>query len=271
MGKNILCLRVLLIAVLLFLGACASGPKDFGNRSLVTGQDGPSATYAGRSVDSLRGDVGSGIVVPDGDGGIILLPGSPHKERGGYVDARELQLKARELAEQLVADMRDCSLQGAVALPTSFVDLNDFSRTSSLGRLFAEQLFHELNQRGYPVREYRMPGSITVKPRGEFALSRDVGKIAARSSSSVIIVGTYHADQEAVFINARLVRPRDGRVLRTASMVLEPNELTRRMARGSGMQLGKGSMGIRDFTAATAPPAPKTVNLSPIDLGQDIH
>lgn len=273
MARQKLFMRALLIAVLLFLGACSSAPKDLGNRSLVVGDSGPTTYYKGSSVRSFYGDVDSALVVPDGAGGVIVLPGSPHKDRNrGYVDARELKLKVRELGEQLVAGMEDCSLQGTVAMPVSFVDLNDFSQTSPLGRLIAEQLYHELNQRGYPVKEYRMQGSVRMKEReGEFALSRSLGKATAKSS--VVIVGTYQYDKEAVFINARLVRPGDGRVLRTANLVLESNDLTKRMLRGTGSikKLASGGMGIRDFRAATRPPAVAQGNLTPFDKGEDIH
>lgn len=267
--------RTLLLGVLLFLGACASGaPERMSSVSLVNEDADMQATYAGKRVQLMHGQVDGGLLVPDGAGGMVLMPVSGRMEPEGYVEARELRLKIRELGEQLVAGMEDCSLQGTVALPTSFVDLGDFERTSPLGRLIAEQLYHELHQRGYAVKEYRMPGSIRVKKgEGEMALSRNIGKVAAKSSS-VIIVGTYQYDRDAVFVNARLVRPKDGTVLRTASQVLQSNDLTRRMARGGVgtklKNLSGGGMRIRDYDAAMRPPAP-SVSYTPFDRGEDIH
>lgn len=276
-GKKILT-RTLLVSVLVFLGACTGrAPQNFGHASLVAGQEGVDTTYAGRQVDVINGSVDSGLLVPDGAGGLVHLPGSGAAASEGYVNARELRLKIRELGEQLVAGMQDCSLQGTVALPTSFVDLGDFDRTSPLGRLIAEQLYHEIHQRGYAVREYRMPGSVRLRKKvGEFALSREVGRVAAKASSNVVVVGTYQYDKDAIFVNARLVRPGDGQVLRTASMVLRNNELTRRMARGGGGDCGRlqklagGNMRIRDFDTAMRPPTPAAA-LSPFDRGEDIH
>jgi hypothetical protein len=204
------------------------------------------------------------------------------------VDARELKLKVRELAEQLVADMRDCSLQGFVALPTSFVDLNDFRRTSAFGRLMAEQLFYELNQRGYPVREYRHPGVLRGKPGGgEYALSRELGALSTKSGA-VVIVGTYSSAGNAVFVNARLVHPGDGRVLRTANLVLQANPTVKRLiaatsiggdsssgriSSGSASSGNKsaeaGTMRIRDFEQAVRPP--QNTAATPFDRGEDIH
>jgi hypothetical protein len=267
--------RVLITAALIFLGlGCAGAPKDLGNRSLVEGEAGPATSYAGREAPSLVGEARSALVIPDGAGGIIALSPAQENRNPGHVEARELKLQLRELGERLAAGIDDCALQGTVALPVSFVDLDDFNRSSALGRLMAEQLYHELHQRGYAVREYRLPPSIRVKKKdGEFALSRAVGKVAA-SSASVVVVGTYQRDKEAVFVNARLVRPKDGRVLRTASMVLAANALTNRLLygqqTGQPIALPGGVLPIRDFAAATRP-APRRDNLSPFDRGEDIH
>ena len=191
-----------------------------------------------------------------------------------YADARELKLKVRELAEQLVADMQDCSLKGVVALPTSFVNLDDFNETSAFGRLIGEQLFYELNQRGYPVREYRMSGNIQPKPKtGEFALSRELGAVSA--SGAVVIAGTYSKGPNAVFVNARLIRPRDGRVIRTANLVIESNPTVETMLANrsrnvkGGVHVAEGTMSIMDFGMAMLPPEPQ--NLTFIDKGEDIH
>jgi hypothetical protein len=248
------------VAVLLLLAACQSSPKDLSHGAMVRG--GYPAVAANDEIPGLNRH---------------------------YADARELKLKVRELAEQLVADMRDCSLQGIVALPTSFVDLNDFRRTSAFGRLMAEQLFYELNQRGYPVREYRHPGFIRGKPGGgEYALSRELGSLSTKSGA-VVIVGTYSNAGNAVFVNARLVHPRDGRVLRTANLVLESNPTVLHLLQasaGSGTSFGgttpadgrgsspkssagTGTMRIRDFDAALYPP--RSGATTPFDQGEDIH
>ena len=244
----------LLPAAVFLLGACQSPPKDFSSGAMIQG--------------------GVAAPVEDDEEGRL----NPH-----YTDARELKLKVRELAEQLVANMQDCSLQGLVALPTSFVNLDNFNQTSAFGRLMAEQLFFELNQRGYPVREYRLPGSIRVLPKsGEFALSRDLGALAAKSG--VVIVGTYSNARDAVFVNARLLHPGDGRVLRTANLVLEQNPTLKQLLRpssvggtstatggraSSGGKTADGTMRIRDFKGAVRPE--RAVAATPFDLGEDIH
>jgi hypothetical protein len=242
------------------------------SHSAIAGKFGPRAYYEGKNVSTVKGEIESGIVLPDGRGGVVMIPGEKSEPQSrGYVDARELKLKIRELAEQLIADIRDCSLQGAVALPTAFVNLDNFKETSSLGRLISEQLFHEFTQRGFPIREYRIPGSIKVHPgEGEFYLSRELGNVAP-SSRSAVIVGTYSGDKRVLFINARLVRPGDGRVLRTANLVLEGNALTGRLMRASGRSLESGEMRIRDYKEAVRPAGSAATGENPFDRGEDIH
>lgn len=280
-------LACLLAVLTLPLGACAGGnnastmpdmppsmeqPPEKLSNSAVSGKYGPRATYRGKNVSSVQGELNSGLVVPDGQGGVVLIPGEKQKSQNrSYVDARELKLKIRELAEQLIADIRDCSLQGTVALPTAFVNLDNFNETSSLGRLISEQLFYEFNQRGFPIREYRIQDSIQVRPKeGEFYLSRELGDLAVHSPGSVVIVGTYSGDRQAMFVNARLVRPSDGRVLRTANLVLAGNPLTTRLMKNNGRKFESGEMRIRDYMDATKPVtgAPGT---SPFDRGEDVH
>ena len=275
-------LLLALLPVLLILplsaGCGKKDPASIANGTVVRGQEGPDMLIDGSSKDSLQGAAESSSVFHDGDGNVIILPGKPLTALNpDYADARELKVKIRELAEQLVANMEDCSLRGNVALPISFVNLNDLGQSSAFGRLIGEQLFFELNQRGYPVREYRIPGNIRMRERsGEFYISRNMKSLYPKGS--VIIVGTYSSTREAVFVNARLVRPSDGRVLRTANLVIERNPTVSELLRkGSGSTtvteaaLGGRAceMRIRDYNEAITPPEVKS--LTPFDKGEDIH
>lgn len=244
------------------------GGESFSTSAPLSGSIGARTMYNGEEVSSINASgLNSGMVFPDGDGGVVILEGEKfQKQNPGHVDARELKLKIRELAEQLIAGIRDDSLKGAVALPVSFVNLDDMNQSSSFGRYVAEQLFYEFNQRGFPVREYRIPGNISLREKeGEFYLSRALGEMGVATSGTVIVAGTYYYDPQAVFVNARLLRPSDGRVLRTANMVLQNNSLTRRML-SSSVRMEAGQMRIRDYQETVAPRA-----LSPIDIGSDIH
>lgn len=155
-----------------------------------------------------------------------------------YVDAQELKLKIRELADQLLATMPNQSLTGLVAMPTSFVNQDNVQQSSPFGRLVGESLIYEFNQRGFPVREYRLPGYIDIIPQqGDFALLRKGLVNTVGEKWAALIIGTYYRTPDAVFVNARLVRAADGMVLRTGQLVLVNNEL------------------VAQLTTATATPA----------------
>ena len=174
-----------------------------------------------------------------------------------YTDAVEVKLKARELADQLLATMPNDALQGFVAMPTTFVDQNNTDHSSPLGRLLAESLFYEFNQRGFPAREYRVNRRISVQnARNDLALAANQ-LVPTDQRWAALVVGTYHVDTDATFVNARLVRARDGLVLRTGQLVLVNTPVVARMGQtdvsygiGGGMYApesgeGMGVMNIR--------------------------
>ncbi|MBQ4132588.1 MAG: hypothetical protein IJD04_02505 [Desulfovibrionaceae bacterium] len=183
----------------------------------------------------------SGYLLPDGNGGLIWSQGEQPRPQmsPSYIDAREIKLQVREIAEQLLANIRQQELRGKIALPTSFVNQENFGQTSAFGRYIAEQMFHEFNQRGFQTREYRLSGQNIRMDEGigDFYLSRSKGKVTATDRANVVLVGTYYHDGMNVFVNARLIRPSDGYVYRTAQMVMPLTETTRTMLARTGRRL----------------------------------
>lgn len=146
----------------------------------------------------------------------------PAQQMAGYNDAVELQQRFREMADQMLASVPNDALKGYVAMPTAFVNENNTSQTSPLGRLIAESMFYEFNQRGFPAREYRLSGNISgAGGKNDIALLGSA-KPNNRQKWAALLVGTYQVAKDATFVNARLVRASDGLVLRTAEMVI-PN------------------------------------------------
>lgn len=209
----------------------------------------------------------AGVMVPDGSGGYVwsgafrpmTLP-CP-----GEVAGRELKLKVRELADQLLSVESLSSLGNSIALPTSFVHQDNFQQSSSMGRYIAEQMFYELNQRGMPVREYRVGTEIVSRPgEGDFFLTRSAGNIVMNSRRALALVGTYYYDRYNVYINARLINGVTGMVLRTGNVVFPQTQVTRAML--SNVTLQQAYMPIMDFETVT-----RATDLTAIDLGEDIH
>lgn len=176
----------------------------------------------------------------------------PHSEaqNAGYTDAVELKLKFRELADQLLTTMPNDALKGYVAMPTAFVNENDTTQTCPLGRLIAESLYYEFNQRGFPMREYGLSDNIAVGSGKNGLVLAPTRKISTKQKWAALIVGTYQPAKDATFINARLVRASDGLVLRTAELVL-PNTpvvlslLAGTATRGASAPVGAQSAPVR--------------------------
>ncbi len=213
-------------SLLLVVGTAACGGYRSDNRSRQF--DGGIVEYSGAGLGlSNVENLDSGLLLPDGRGGYLWNRGAEHRPLPVHTEeALELRLRVKELAAQLLETRSNEPLRGMVALPVSFVNLNDFNDTSPLGRYFAEAMFHEFNQRGVAVREYRTNGKIVMRPaEGEFALTRNLPPLKANQTWSAVLVGTYLKSDDAYFVNARLIRPSDGLVLRTAQLVFGNNEL----------------------------------------------
>ena len=208
--------------------------------------------HVGGQPYALHGNTGlrAGALVPDGAGDYVWVGSDrpiamPSPEMAG---ARELRLKVREMASQLFEAGKN-DLAGGVTMPASFVNQDNFDSSSSFGRYIAEQLFYELNQLGVPVREYRTMARIMTRPQdGEFALSRRMEEAAGVPTAGLVLTGTYYFDKHTVFVNARLYRPLDGMVLRTANLVFGQTPVTRTMlTRGTGIRLRQAEMEMKSL------------------------
>lgn len=239
---------------------------EFERGSVLYLKKSQDALYKGKQVNSRTAQrQGHGLVLPDGEGGIIIVPGiEAPAQNPQLVDARELKLKMRELASQLVGGLNP-SLSSYIALPTAFVQQDDFNRSSSLGRFAVEQLYYEFNQRGLRTKEYRMDKNLTVREDGEYILARTPGS-SPLNSNTLYIVGTYYTAGEVLFINARLIRS-NGDILRTGQLIFELSPLSKRMLANSGLKMPEASLEIKDFQTEARPPETVTA----FEQGLDIH
>ncbi len=173
---------------------------------------------------------------------------NPKMRHSKEFEARELKVQIRELASQLLETYSNEVLSGTIAVPTSFTNLDNFEQTSALGRYFSEAMMYEFNLRAYPVLEYRLDDVVTISNQGELVLTRNLPplKYGTNERNDVLLVGTYYVDENAVLVNARLVKP-NGLVIRTAQMVLPMTGLLARMT--------------------TLPPEPEPVALPALSAG----
>lgn len=196
-----------------------------------------------------QGQLHPGVLVSNGKDGYIWL----HSDKPmaatpeATATAHELRLKVRELAAGLLESSAD--LGGAVTIPVSFVNQDNFERTSSFGRFIAEQMYHELTRRGVNVREYRTMPAVSTRPMdGEFILTRDMDRAAPQVEAGLVLAGTYYFDSDNIFVNARLFRPMDGGVLRTASTVITQSPMTKKMlAKAASVRLRTAETRLESF------------------------
>ncbi len=113
-------------------------------------------------------------------------------------------------------------------LVASLVDIDDLRRSSTLGRMVAEQVSGRLAQLGYHVTEMKLRGSVAVKQQaGELALSRELKHLGQQHDAQAVVAGTYAVGSNQVHINLRLLRAADGRVLSAVDYTLPLGQDTR--------------------------------------------
>jgi TolB-like protein len=118
---------------------------------------------------------------------------------------------------------------------TTFVNVDDLYSSSTFGRMVGEQLMSELAMKGFDVIELRHTDALQFLDRGgEFALSRDAGMVRPERNLAGVVVGTYVASPERVYVNARLIDPSTSVVLSAGSVEMSKTpELTKLLRGGS--------------------------------------
>jgi len=103
---------------------------------------------------------------------------------------------------------------GKSLIAATFVNIDDLSDASSLGRIVSEQVASRFSEQGYQVVEMLLRSNIYIKRRaGEFLLSRELKNISFEHNAQAVIVGTYALGRKNVYVTARLIRATDSIIL----------------------------------------------------------
>ena len=130
-----------------------------------------------------------------------------------------LNVATKEISRQLLANLKNRKLDKKIVV-TSFVNLDNFQKTTSGGRLLSESMINELSRRGIGIIDYRGQGAIVVNRKGEFHLSRDVNALNNEIDDTYILVATYFPiTDKSIIINARILDSHTGDVLSTAQIL----------------------------------------------------
>lgn len=123
-----------------------------------------------------------------------------------------LDSAANDMAEGLVMNAHSSSL--SPVLITTFVSVDNFNKTSSLGRVLSELVMTELQAKGIEVVEMRKSIAIDFQENtGEFILTRKTRDLAQEYSAQAVFAGTYSISSKTIILNGRLISLRDSRVL----------------------------------------------------------
>jgi len=169
-------------------------------------------TNGGYTYETVNGEVRYRMVQTPGTGG------------GRRAEAQEFKAGLADLADQIGQTLDQSGLvEGQmVLLPTTFVNLDDLSRTSTFGRLCAEQLAEELKKREFEVVELRRLKELLIQPgRGELSLSREVEEIFNTYQANSLLLGTYVITGQQVVLSARLVMANDNRLLGAGTAIFD--------------------------------------------------
>lgn len=170
-----------------------------------------------------------------------ILPGFASGQTGGSAadgggQGAALHAKINQLGKALIANASEVVADEYVVAVSTFVSLDNLYATSSLGRYLGEQLLSTLQQAGLEVIEVRKTPGMMVSPyHGEYALSRSMDEIGLVQEAQAVVVGTYAVAGQEVFVNARLLRNADNRVLSSASLVLPIDGMTANLLANESM------------------------------------
>jgi TolB-like protein len=108
-------------------------------------------------------------------------------------------------------------------LVASWVDVNQVSRSSTFGKMMAEQLASRLVQQGIPVVELKLRSNLFISERGgEMLLSREIKDIGRQHNADAVVVGTYaDAGISGVYVTVKVVRASDGLVMSATNFMVE--------------------------------------------------
>ncbi len=156
-------------------------------------------------------------------------------QRGVTASTSDDRFGTRYMAAQIHGTMRtaDTTIEMPLII-TTFVDLNDLTKTSVFGRMMAEKMINDLNRIGFHIVEIRRAQDIFVrKDVGELILTREAAELADASSVRAVLAGTYVATTKSVIINARLIDVRSPQVLSTVSYEVTMTEEIENLIKGT--------------------------------------
>ncbi|MDO9142610.1 MAG: FlgO family outer membrane protein [Methylobacter sp.] len=130
------------------------------------------------------------------------------------LDNKYYSINHNHAAAQQLVDHAKNRLSRDPLIAASFVNINNLSESSALGRSISQQFATVFTSNGYQVFELLLRKDIYVKQdSGEFMLSRELKDISNSHHAQAVIVGTYAVGETRVYITAKVINADSGIVI----------------------------------------------------------
>lgn len=144
--------------------------------------------------------------------------------------AEDLRLMGAAIASGLTTSAGTALAEDATVVTTTFVEVDDLKKSSTLGRAVSGHVTSALTGLGYRVVALNLTESLEMRESvGELVLSRDVQELLEkRLQADALVTGTYYVTRNQVFVTSRLIDPATGDVLAShESMALLTEDLAK--------------------------------------------
>lgn len=124
-------------------------------------------------------------------------------------------------ADALIAQISPDLGEGDPLIVATVVNIDALDQSSTLGRLVSEQVSSRFSRAGYRMIEMKFRNSVYVRQNtGELMLTREIKDLARSHQARAVIVGTYGAGEDMVFLNLKVIDPASNVALAAHDYVL---------------------------------------------------
>jgi len=142
--------------------------------------------------------------------------------------SKHLKDIAHHIAKQLDKSENSDYIKTRTLAILSIVDIEDYKRTSDLGKRISENLIYEMQISGYKVLDYKATNSITIDDKGEYLFSRAIKDLKKQRKVTYALSGTYTRYRDSLSINCRIIDITTSIVVATANLSI-PKSILRKI------------------------------------------
>ena len=129
-------------------------------------------------------------------------------------DSNDILSTNHYAVDELLSKLPQALAKDSPILEASFVNLDNLKDSSTFGRVVSEQVSSRFKQKGYDTIEMKLRTTVFIKQgSGEFLLSRELSEIGNKHRAQAVVVGSYAAAADRVYLTVRVVNVRDARIL----------------------------------------------------------